>query len=362
MKLMINNKNSPSFLSKANISISFDFETSAQTQTSNIKSKMKSKIFSISNYLKFTNKDLSNGLGRGYGNRKGAEIILKLFKQYGINATWFCTGHALLKENIDRNAFRINQTLPYAVKEAGFTSATTWRKEKNSFYHEPFSDFKKYPYYYFGDLVEKMRDEGQDIQCHTFSHPYISMEPLENIIIDLEDWQNTARRENLRPANIFAFPFLGDYHYLNALTNMKVIPAFRKAGLEYKESYLGVNALKVLKEKGIELITRCGSVENYNLFHGFKKYRNSDIYFMKDKPLLSFNDKEEFKILLDEVVSNKGNLDLWLHPNDILEKYNYENFKSHVEQLVNYRDTDKIHLCTISEQWNYYKENNKWII
>jgi len=105
--------------------------------------------------------------------------------------------------------------------------------DEKSFYHEPFSDYKRYPYYYLGDLAEKLRKQGHDIQCHSFSHPYISMETLNNIRIDLEDWQITAKREGFARSNIFAFPFLGDYHYTDKSSGIKTIPAFRNPDKMY---------------------------------------------------------------------------------------------------------------------------------
>lgn len=88
------------------------------------------------------------------------------------------------------------------------------------------------------------------------------MEPIENIIIDLEDWQNTALREGFESAKIFAFPFLGDYHLVDLETGLKIIPYFKKIDKNYNEIYLSDDTLKVFREKGFELFTRCGSLIN----------------------------------------------------------------------------------------------------
>ncbi|MGA2408323.1 MAG: polysaccharide deacetylase family protein [Bacteroidales bacterium] len=341
---------------RPSISISFDFETSAQSSTPIYRTKLKSLFFKVTNHIGLTNKDLSAGLGRGYGNRIGAEKILKIFNQYGTKATWFCTGHVLLKENRDRQAFRINQKLPYAFAEAGFTAATTWRVEQKSFYHEPFTNYKKQPYYYLGDLAEEMKHQGQDFQCHSFSHPYISMESPENIKTDLEDWQQLAEKEGFEKSNIFAFPFLGDYHFTDRTNGLKTVSPSAKTGNAYEISYLNDNVLKIFKNAGFELFTRCGSMSASAMIQVFSKYQNSDIYCMKDIPLLSFQTRESFREFVEKLIGNKANIDLWLHPNDIMLPERFELFKSFIKELVQFRDEGKIWLCTISEQWNRFKK------
>ncbi len=339
------------------VTISFDCESSAQSKTPNFRAKLKGRIYELTNYLKLTNKSLAGGFGRGYDTRIGIELILRLFNQYDIKATWFCTGHVLLKENRNKNAYRINQILPYATEGGGFTGATTWRRTFNTFYHEPYSDYKNHPFYYLGDLTEKMKNAGHDIQCHTFSHPYISMENIENIMLDLNDWQESARTELQKKANIFAFPFLGDYHLVEKASSMKIIPNYKKSGIEYSTTYLPIDVLRIFKKNGFVLFTRCGSLQNEEIFHGFKKYRNSDIYFMKDKPILSFKSSDSFENFLNEIIDKDANVDLWLHPNDIVEKHSFEKFEAFVKVLINFRKNHKIHLCTLSEQWNNFKYN-----
>ncbi|MFZ2339163.1 MAG: polysaccharide deacetylase family protein [Bacteroidales bacterium] len=343
------------------VSLSFDFETSAQTADPVLKSKIKSRLINVLNHLGFTEKDLSGGFGRGYGNRIGAEMILKIFKKYNIKATWFSTGHVLLRGNKNRQGFRINQKLPYALAEAGFSSATTWRVLNPSFYHEPFSNYRKFPYYYLGDLAQKLKQEGHDIQCHSFSHPYISMEPIGNIKKDLEDWQNLAEKIGFGRSRIFAFPFLGDYHYTDPQSGLKMMPSFRKQGRAYEISYLDEGKLEIFKNAGFELFTRCGTMQNYGLLSGFIPYRNSEIYCMKDIGLLSFKDNAAFMKFLDEVFLKKATVDMWLHPNDILIPQKLDLFKSYVDTLVQYRDHGKIWLCTISEQWERFKREKHLI-
>lgn len=354
----MNSQDSLKRLGKASISISFDFETSAQTSLPSYRNRLKCQLFNISNLLGITAKDLSVGYGRGYGNRIGAEKILQIFNRYGIKATWFSTGHVLVKENKKKDAFRINHKLEYALPQAGFTDATTWRRIHESFYHEPYGNHKNHPWFYLGDLARKMMETGQDIQCHTFSHPYVSMEKPENIQIDLEDWQQTATAAGFEKSNVFAFPFLGDYHLETARTKMKTAPVFAKKGIDYTPAYLSDKVLKIFQENGFELFTRCGSIHETELFRGFIPYHGSKIYCMKDRELLSFTDIDTFRRFIDEVVDKSAHIDLWLHPNDIMPAENFAIFSSFVVELVNRRDKGDIRLCTIKKLWDDFKNEN----
>lgn len=338
------------------VCISFDFESSAQSEKPSFRSKLKSNFFNITNNFGLTDKDLSTGYGRGYGNRIGAEKILIILGKYDIRATWFCTGHVLMKGNENRNIYRTNKTLPYALPEAGFTDAVTWRRIKPNFYHDPFSNYKKNPYYYMGDLTEKIKEQGHDIQCHSFSHPYISMEDPEIVKADLEEWQNLSVKNGFGKSIVFAFPFLGDYHLIEHETLLKIIPYFRKAERNYSFCYLGDNVLKIFREAGFELFTRCGSMIDYELINGFISYRESDIFCMKDVGLLNFNDINSFNKFIEEIILKNATVDLWMHPNDIIDKRKYDLFSQFIKLLVKYRDEGKIIINTISETWKQYKE------
>lgn len=341
---------------KAAVSISLDFETSAQSDQPLLRNRMKSRVLKTTNKLGITQRDLSAGYGRGYGSRAGAKKIMSLFNNFKIKATWFCTGHVLIENNFQKDAFRINHVLPYAISEGGFTKATTWRKNKTSFFHEPFSDYRARPFYYMGDIARELKNTGHDIQCHSFSHSYFSMESAENIKTDLEDWQSLAEKNGFRKANIFAFPFQGDYHFLNRTNKICTIPYYRNNNSDFEIVYLNDEKLTLFSNSGFELFTRCGSMIESGLIDGFIPYRNSDIYVMKDIGIMRFKDLSFFKNFIYKAIEKRVNLDLWLHPNDILSDENFRLFKSFILELVRIRDKGEIWLCTISEQWEDFKK------
>ncbi|HEX7320801.1 MAG TPA: polysaccharide deacetylase family protein [bacterium] len=338
------------------VALSFDYETSAPYgNIANFSSRVRGRIYAITNKVFHRQRDLSFYYGMGYAMRKGTEKIIKIFNKYGIHATWFANGHALLKDNNDGKAYRINQILPYAIYEAGFTDIVTWRKNRPTFFYAPNSDYKKFPYWYFGDQAEILKEMGEDIQCHTFSHPYIVLEEHKNVAIDLEDWQNAAVKNGFKRANILSLPFCGDayrnYYDLNLLTALgKEI-----AGQKYDLVYLPNDIINIMMSNGFDLITRCGS--KIGKIKNFSKYNDSELYYMSD---INFYDC--FDVLgslsgtLKKIVENKSAVNIWLHPSDILAKNNIGNFEALIQSLINRSNGGEIWLATISQIWDHFKK------
>lgn len=340
---------------KAAVAISFDYETSAQSPKANVISRLKTEYFKVRNWILKQKSDLSGYYGRGYSSRYATQKIVEMFQRNSIHGTWFVTGHAMLKSNTNKNRLRINQKLIYATKEAGFTSATSWRVDKVSFFHEPFNDYYHSPFYYLGDQTELLKELGEDIQCHSFSHPYIAMEPAERLRIDLNEWQNTAIENGFLPAKIFAFPFLSDYYRYFPICDLKAIPIVNRENEQSNNVGLSVAHLDALMDNGIELFTRCGSKQNHPHLKSFSKYNNTNLFFMKDIGILSFKENNDFIELLDQIIAEGFTLDFWLHPNDVYNDTDFIIFKERIEILHSKCQSGLIWLATINEQWERFK-------
>jgi peptidoglycan/xylan/chitin deacetylase (PgdA/CDA1 family) len=345
----------PPYPYKGAVTLSFDYESSAQSFKPNMSAKLKTRYRKIMNRFAGGDYDLSSGYGRGYGNRAGAELVRKIFRESGIHGTWFSTGHVILKGNKSGNAYRINQKLDYATKESGF-EFIEWRSRYNSFYHEPYGDYKSYQYYYLGDQAESLKADGEDIQCHSFSHPYIAMEPEDNIRIDLEDWQTNAEKEGLGKAKIFAFPYLGDCYCIDKKMNRKLLPSTCVNNLDCENKLLNPVVLDIFKQAGIELFTRCYSKINNDYSNDFGRYEKSDIGYINSTGLFSFiDDGKSFQKFLKDAAEKCSVVDLWLHPNDILDKHSYEFFTEAVKMLADENKNGNIWIPTLSELWEKKK-------
>jgi peptidoglycan/xylan/chitin deacetylase (PgdA/CDA1 family) len=341
---------------RAAVAISFDYETSAiYGNIANLYSKIRGMLFKISNRFTQSERDLSFCYGLGYTMRRGANNVLNILDKYNVHATWFSTGHVLLKDNRNKKAYRINQILPYAITAAGFTRPTTWRRHKPTFYYEPFGDYKKYPYWYFGDQAEQLREWGEDIQCHTFSHPYIAMESAENVELDIEDWQDAAERNGFKKAKILSFPYCGDaYRYYYNL-DLKAMIGKDIPGENYHLIKIDSTLIDIFKKNGIEIVTRCGS--KFGKYESISQYDDLMIDYMSDMPCsghtLNF---DLFKNRIKKIIEAEAAVNIWMHPCNVFTKKEVAKFDNLIRFLITQHKDGKIWFATISEIWEHCKK------
>jgi peptidoglycan/xylan/chitin deacetylase (PgdA/CDA1 family) len=339
------------------VALSFDFESTAP-YGSRVKAncKVRGRLMRILNRFRPDPADLSFCFGMGYAMRHGADNIIRILQAHGIHATWFATGHVLLKDNRHGNAFRINNRLPYALPEAGFTDIVTWRQLIPTFHYEPYSDYHHYPYWYMGDEAQRLREMGEDIQCHTFSHSYTALEPVENVKVDIEDWQNAARHNGFQQANIFAFPFGGDAyrHYPEIGLNTMLSTTFDDKDGDIV--CLSTEATEVLAANGIELVTRCAS--KHDKYGCFSRYGDSNVRWMPDA---EYNprgaDISEIERFIEKMAALGGApFNIWMHPCNVFSKTEILGFEKLVEYLAEKKRRGDIWLATISELWSHHKK------
>lgn len=120
--------------------------------------------------------------------------------------------------------------------------------------------------------------------------------------------------------------------------------------------FLSVEHLQVFNDIGIELFTRCGSLHDEPIFSGFKPYRSSNIYCMKDKSILDFSKTTAFDLFLEEMTKYHATIDFWLHPNDLYDDTQFIFFHELVTRLHNKFEKNEIWIATIKEQWERYKQ------
>lgn len=301
--------------------------------------------------------DLSFCYGLGYAMRHGADNIVRILQAHRVHATWFATGHALLKGNRPGNAFRINQRLPYALPEAGFTDIVTWRQHKPTFYYEPRSDYHHYPYWYLGDQAQRLREMGEDIQCHTFSHPYIALEPVENVKVDIEDWQNAALRNGFQRANILAFPFGGDAYRRYPERRLSTMMSLVIEDTPGDIIGMSPETSEVLAANGIELVTRCAS--KYGQYGYFRHFPDSSLFWMPDAeydPLAA--DILKVKHMIEMTEAGGAPANIWLHPCNVFTETEIAGFEKLVGYLVEENRKGNIWFETISELWSHYKKTS----
>ncbi len=142
---------------------------------------------------------------RGLAMRRGTENLLALFSHYGVRATWYASGYSLLPGNSARRTFSGDPTYAWASAANGWPDdrwvTTPW------FADDPYGTAQSHPAWYMGDLVQRLRAAGQDVQSHTFGHLYLGYATPTELRADLQQWNSAADEAGLPRARTLAFPW-----------------------------------------------------------------------------------------------------------------------------------------------------------
>jgi peptidoglycan/xylan/chitin deacetylase (PgdA/CDA1 family) len=258
---------------------------------------------------------LSNNLldGKSYGfkSRFGLQRIISVSEKYEFPFTFFCTGHALLKEckghNLEINMLKEN-------KRYGF---------RRGIYHwhpmDPGSNYVEYPEFYYGDLVEKLIKSGIDheIGSHSFSHiPYSLVD--DNTVI--EDLFRSAEALRVHSQEFFSFSF----PFNLAVTSFHLLSKF---GIKIsKGGHRMIRAL-ILKD-GVFIIRT----------------------HITDFPFSSIN---EYIKIINFVSAKKKILNWYLHPISLYNEHNYNLFES----ILAYLKRQEVKTITYKNLYDNLKSN-----
>ncbi|WP_141508760.1 twin-arginine translocation signal domain-containing protein [Candidatus Chloroploca asiatica] len=137
--------------------------------------------------------------------REGLATTMAVFAPLAIRATYYATGYNFLLGNREQRQFLGNPIFPWATQANGWTSdrwtTTPW------FADDPFGTVESHPEWYFGDLIEPLREAGHTIESHTFSHFHGGLVDPVTWRLDLQTWNNLAAERGVPPARSLAFPW-----------------------------------------------------------------------------------------------------------------------------------------------------------
>lgn len=341
------------------LAFTFDHETSWAKPKRGFVVQSKYLIKKLINRIRFKY-DLSWAKGRGWGQRQGAENIFGIFKEYGIHGTWYCTGYALLSGNKEKRVYAGNPVLPYATKQNNFYQGNLWRANRGYFDDDPFTTYRENPEWYFGDQIKRFYQSGEDIQCHTFSHLYISLETPERLARDISEWQRCAEEIGLPPAESLAFPYESFLHLTNTFTG-KIFPNLGYSpGNEYRVVPINHDLCKVLSETGIKVITRIPDwfwKEHYPPFDIARMDNQSNLFLFPGKVLQTRKkDASEEIAYLDEIIRTKGIGSLWCHPGNVLTSDEITKFQSVVSYAKKKAEEGVLLVAPLTEIYEVAKE------
>lgn len=240
---------------------------------------------------------------RGLRMRQGITETLKIFQPYGIRATYYATGYNFLTGNRAAESFMGNPTYAWA------TPANRWRSDWSKrpwFSLDPHTDIHDIAgngaAWYFGDLIPMLKQAGQDIQSHTFSHFYGGFVGPDDWRADFAAWHTVAARQGVAPARSLAFPWSGS------------------GGMSYA-------AWDVLVENGITAVTRLSHQPQYRLF----AYANEvpvaprcvplpgheSILACPDVYLTPGAREAQALKAIDAALQSNGMVDIWAHTEEV---------------------------------------------
>lgn len=142
---------------------------------------------------------------RGMRMRDGITTTLAVFAPYHYPATYFVNGYNFLYDNHDHQQFMQDPTFVWASQANGWLG-DTW-VHVPWFSRDPYGDVRTHPAWYFGDLINRVRNAGHDIQSHTFSHLYGGLASPDEWRADIAAWQHVAATQAVAPATAIAFPW-----------------------------------------------------------------------------------------------------------------------------------------------------------
>jgi peptidoglycan/xylan/chitin deacetylase (PgdA/CDA1 family) len=142
---------------------------------------------------------------RGLRMREGLTNTLELFAPYQYPATYFVNGYNYLYGNHNKTHYMGDPTFTWASRANGWQS-DTW-VQLPWFARDPFGDTQSHPAWYFGDLINPVRNAGHDIQSHTFSHLYGGLASPAEWRADVAAWNQIASTRGVAPARALAFPW-----------------------------------------------------------------------------------------------------------------------------------------------------------
>lgn len=105
----------------------------------------------------------------GIQEREQVPMLLNLFDQYNIPATWATVGHLFLDRCERDSEGKAHTEMP----RPHYFENRNWKFTDGDWYqHDPCSDYKSEPAWYAPDLIRKIINSRvkHEIGCHTFSH------------------------------------------------------------------------------------------------------------------------------------------------------------------------------------------------
>ncbi len=284
---------------------------------------------------------------RGMRMRDGLTNTLRLFAPYNFQATYFVNGYNFLSGNTARAQYMGNPTFSWASAANGWLG-DTW-VHVPWFSRDPYGDVRTNPAWYFGDLINPVRNAHHDIQSHTFSHFYGGLATPAEWQRDIEAWNAMAATRGVAPATALAFPWSSS------------------AGMRYE-------TWELLAKAGYTTITRTAWNPRLPQYH----IVSADEALCKPLPgheqlmvcpdyYLTVGSRDGALALLHRIRGTDGMIDFWAHTEEVVTPEQIAAWQSVVDAVAQAKDVWVAPMREItarqravaSLQWHVVAENSQ---
>lgn len=284
---------------------------------------------------------------RGLRMRQGADNLLNLFLKYGGFGTFYSTGYNLLDGNPSKLNFVGNSDPIYA-----------WANAKNGWsnYWQTHGWYSFDPYttdqdptgaaWYFGDETQKLLQEGQDIQSHTFGHLDEHFASLPQFIQDMQTWIKYAKQAGDPLIDSFAFPWTSSNGVTEPLYDFLAANGFTSVTRLYDYQ-------QYVKENGDTGLLKF--LDAQNLAHD--QATSDNFYYYLDR--VHYNDKvvspnllalHDYELrqgptsaataenLIDQLLIRHGYGSIWTHPEEVVDPAQVQQWRTIISYAATQRD------------------------
>ena len=289
--------------------------------------------------------DLNNAddpIARGLRMRQGITTTLELFRQHGIQATYYATGYNFLSGNTTRRTFMDDPTFTWA------TNANGWRRDWSRlpwFSSDPYGTIASDPEYYFADLLSLLRHDRHDIQSHTFSHLYGGYASVAEWRADFAAWRDAASEQGVPAARSLAFPWsssagMSDDNW-NELEQAGITSVTRTNWSQPAYRLADRENWRCLPVPGHERILAC---PDFYLIAGRDTPQDAAITRMHGG-----GGRDEAIRQIDRAIAQGGMIDIWAHTEEAVTPEQVADWQAVIGYAAAQRDAGKLWVAPLAE-------------
>lgn len=270
---------------------------------------------------------------RGLRMRQGADNLVNIFNKYGGVGTFYSTGYNLIDGNTNHTNFVGGSDPIYSWANSANGWSDYWRTH-GWYSFDPYTTDQDATgaAWYFGDETQKLLEENQDIQSHTFGHIDVHFATPQQFATDMQAWLTAAKQAGDPVIDSFAFPWKAsngpnptpDYDFLakNGFTSVTRLYDYQQYVAENGDT--GVLKFIDPKQPLQKQLQDQPADDNYYYYldrvHYNDKVVSPDLLALHDYELRQGQTSAATaENLIDQLIIRRGYGSIWTHPEEVVD-------------------------------------------